>query len=573
MVAIRDHPFTPSQPSSLLLERLERANLFIVPLDDELRWYRYHHLFADLLQQRLMQGKQLKQIDPSPASDPEKSIAELHIRASQWFEDNDLIMEAFQHATAASDIECAERLIKRMPLHFRGVVNMILDWLSSPPKAFLDEKPSLSVRFATLSLMAGQTTGVEESLQAAESALLATHPGGAGVLPETEALDENTCNLIGQIAAVRATLSLTRYQPEAIIPQAQRALEYLSLEDLPFRFTAVWTLAFAYYLQGDRAGAVHAYREAHSISQESGDIFSVTLALSELGQKQELENNLYEAVETYQRVLPLFGDHPHPNAGEVYLGLARGDVDSPAEMIAQTDKTVRQNNFIHRLPEVAATLVLVLLKQDNLRAAADLAQTHNLPLSQARVHLAGGDTDDALAVLGSFCEQMESTGWQDELLRGLVLQSVALYVAAKRKRGEKEQALTGRVLLGLAQITGIKIYGIDNPDSPRYDRKGGVIVFSMQSRMATQLARELAERGGIGVRSGCHCAHMLIKRLVNINLLLELFQGLIVNLFPKIALPGLTRVSLGIENSAEQIDNFARATAERVYRLEGGDPM
>ena len=150
------------------------------------------------------------------------------------------------------------------------------------------------------------------------------HPGGAGVLPETEALDENTCNLIGQIAAVRATLSLTRYQPEAIIPQAQRALEYLSLEDLPFRFTAVWTLAFAYYLQGDRAGAVHAYREAHSISQESGDIFSVTLALSELGQKQELENNLYEAVETYQRVLPLFGDHPHPNAGEVYLGLARG---------------------------------------------------------------------------------------------------------------------------------------------------------------------------------------------------------------------------------------------------------
>ena len=98
------------------LEYLERANLFIVPLDNERRWYRYHHLFAELLRQRLHQS------DASPTGEEGGSVAELHRRASQWYEDNGLEIEAFHHAAAANDIERAERLIegKGMPLHFRG---------------------------------------------------------------------------------------------------------------------------------------------------------------------------------------------------------------------------------------------------------------------------------------------------------------------------------------------------------------------------------------------------------------------------------------------------------------------
>ncbi len=121
---------------------------------------------------------------------------------------------------------------------------------------------------------------------------------------------------------------------------------------------------------------------------------------------------------------------------------------------------------------------------------------------------------------------------------------------------EAEQVLTGRALCSLAKIPGLTVYGIKDPDSPRFAHKGGVIVFDMQNMMANQVARELAERGGIGVRSGCHCAHMLIKRLLNISPALQRFQGLMLTLLPRVSLPGLTRISLGIENSGEDIDTL-----------------
>ena len=120
----------------------------------------------------------------------------------------------------------------------------------------------------------------------------------------------------------------------------------------------------------------------------------------------------------------------------------------------------------------------------------------------------------------------------------------------------EEQALTGRALCGLARIPGIEIYGVKDPDSPRFAQKGGVIVFRLKDITANLVARELAEQGGIGVRYGCHCAHLLIKRLLHVHPLLAVLQGLIVTFFPQIALPGLTRVSLGIENSADDVDTM-----------------
>jgi selenocysteine lyase/cysteine desulfurase len=126
----------------------------------------------------------------------------------------------------------------------------------------------------------------------------------------------------------------------------------------------------------------------------------------------------------------------------------------------------------------------------------------------------------------------------------------------------EEQALTARALRGLAQIPGVKIYGVRDPDSPRFAQKGGVIVFELEGMMANRVAKELAERGGIGVRWGCHCAHLLIKRLLHIPPPLELFQGLILTLFPRVALPGLTRVSLGIQNSPEDVDALVQVLGQ-----------
>ncbi len=118
------------------------------------------------------------------------------------------------------------------------------------------------------------------------------------------------------------------------------------------------------------------------------------------------------------------------------LKLAQGDVAGAAALLAEADRSARQQNFVYRMPEVAAAQVLTLLRQGHLAAAAHLAQTHELPLSQARVHLAQGDTSAALAVLSPWRRQVEARGWQDERLKVMVLQAVAL-----QAHGEQDKAV------------------------------------------------------------------------------------------------------------------------------------
>jgi selenocysteine lyase/cysteine desulfurase len=151
----------------------------------------------------------------------------------------------------------------------------------------------------------------------------------------------------------------------------------------------------------------------------------------------------------------------------------------------------------------------------------------------------------------------------------------------------EEQALTVQALRGLAQLPGVELYGLKDPDSPRFAHKGGVIIFNLKDALSSLVADELAARGGIGVRSGCHCAHLTVKRTLHIHPLLEQFQGLLLLLFPRLDLPGVVRVSLGIENSPEdveallavlgqigrqpkadfkqQMEDFAEAVAREVY--------
>lgn len=449
-----------------VLEYLERANLFIISLDNERRWYRYHQLFAELLRQRLSQSIVLSEEDTL------SRLNELHIRASQWYEDNDLELEAFHHAAAANDIERAERLIegKGIPLHFRGAVTSILNWLESLPTTVLNARPSLWWRYASLLLVNGQTTGVEEKLEAAEAALQGAEE------------DDKTRNLIGQIAAAKAVLALTRYQAETVLAQSSRALEYLHSSNLSARANANWTLGLAYLFQGDRAAARRTFTEAASLSRVSGDIFTTILATIGLGNAEEAENRLYRAAETYQRVLQQAGDQPLQIVYEAYLGLgrifyewndldaaeqygqkslhlarqydtaidrfvicevflarlklARGDAAGAAAILAQANQSARRQNFVHRIPEVVAAQVLTMLRQGNLSEAARLAQMQGLPISQARVHLAQGDTSAALAVLLPFRQQVEARGWEDEKLKVIVLQAVALHM-----HGGKDKAV------------------------------------------------------------------------------------------------------------------------------------
>ena len=124
----------------------------------------------------------------------------------------------------------------------------------------------------------------------------------------------------------------------------------------------------------------------------------------------------------YERVIDRF------IISEVFLArlkLARGDVDGAVALLAQADQSARQRNFVHRIPEIAAAQVLVLLRQNKLAAAAHLARTHKLPISQTRVLLAQREPAAALALLEPLRQQAEAKGWVDEWLKAMVLQAVA----------------------------------------------------------------------------------------------------------------------------------------------------
>jgi LuxR family maltose regulon positive regulatory protein len=493
--AVVPHADTTGQDT---LEFLEHANLFITPLDDERHWYRYHHLFADLLRQRLHQQATL-------SGDKQSGIAELHKRASVWYEEHGVELEAFQHAIAAHDIDRAAHLIggNGIPWHSRGAVTAILGWLDSLPPTVLDARPWLWWRHASLLLINGQTSGVEEKLDAAEAALF----NRLGVDNE---VDDEARNLIGQIAAARATLALTRYQSEIMLVQSRRALDYLPPENRSTRASAMWTLGVAYNLNGDRAAARHAYTEALALSQMSENSFTILLATLGLANVQEADNQLHQAAETYQRILNMAGATPLPIASEAHLPLARicyewnnlqaaesharqslelagqfgqgidrfvlcevflarvklaqGDVDGAAILLAQASQSARQQSFVDRLAEIAAVQTLTFLRQGKLVAAAHLAEMHDLPLSQARVYLAQEDPSAALGRLEPWLRQVEAKGWADEQLRGMALQSIALDA-----HGDKEwaaQTLSGA--LRLAEPGGfIRLFVDEGPPMSR----------------------------------------------------------------------------------------------------------
>lgn len=448
-----------SRASQETLEYLERANLFIIPLDNERCWYRYHHLFADLLRQRLYQ---LHREVP----------AQLHLSACQWYEDNNLEIDAFQHAVAANDVERAARLVlgKGMPLHTRGGLFPELKWLESLPSKVLDEKPILWLMYAGALTTAGQTKGVEEKLQAAETAL--------------QGIDLNAENrdLIGRIANNRATLAITHYDPDETIRQAERALEYLAPENLPVRAISAWNLAVAYQFKGERAKATRAFTEVISASQAIGQSFVTKLATSGLGNLQEADNKLHLAAETYRHALELFGDPPLLFATEAYLGLARiyyewndldsaqrhaekayhlarqysasidryilcelvlarvllakGDVSSAEAIVKRADQSTRQHHFTQRIDDVVAAQVFLLLRHGRLAEADALAQVQDIPLSKVRVLLAQRDSSSALVVLEELRENMQAKDWLDELLKVTILQAVAYHL-----NGEKDRAL------------------------------------------------------------------------------------------------------------------------------------
>jgi len=231
------------------LETLERANLFIVPLDEERRWYRYHHLFADLLRQRLH-------------SIQSEQVPTLHLRASEWYEQNGFTDGAIEHALLAEDFERAVHLIEEHvdAIWACGEHAKLRRWLDWLPVEVVYSKPHLCVFHAWLLFTGGQQDAAERCLQAVDRALAPSNYCTTETSPieEDQPPGSDRMKLRGRVAAIRAFVASYRSDAPEIIRHARQALGYLPEQDLTWRSTAAVALGDAYSFVGDLA----AYHEA-----------------------------------------------------------------------------------------------------------------------------------------------------------------------------------------------------------------------------------------------------------------------------------------------------------------------
>jgi LuxR family maltose regulon positive regulatory protein len=301
---------TDQSGSQAVLERLERANLFIIPLDDEQHWYRYHHLFADLLRNRL--GK----VHPD-------EVPTLHRRASEWYEGKELLPEAISHALAGEDVERAIRLIEGDALAMldQGELATVLGWLDALPDEVVRSRPWLCVAYAWVLAYGGRLDALGSVLQDAEKTL-----DRLGRVSGLSALDRR--HVEGHIAIIRAYSANMLGDLVRAEKLAQEALERLPDEDLKTRGLAATMRALLLYARGDVALANPAFDEALTISRAVGDPHLTVHILCERVLFQLAQGRLRQAADTCREALQLAeesarqGGRPLPIASYAHTRMA-----------------------------------------------------------------------------------------------------------------------------------------------------------------------------------------------------------------------------------------------------------
>ncbi len=370
---------TDQSGGKAMLEALDRANLFLVPLDDRRRWYRYHHLFADVLQARLL-------------DEQHGQVPDLHRRASAWYERNGELSEAVGHALAAGDFGRAADLVElaipamrrtRQEATARG-------WLEKLPDEVVRVRPVLSVHFAG-ALMTGGAGGeaeraeAESRLRDAErwlDAVTGSRPEPGARPPEMIVADEEEYRrLPAAIEVYRAALALARGEPADTVRRARRALDLALEDDHLWRASAWGLLGLAHWGSGDLEAGHRAYSACVDGLRRAGfvaDIFGCSIALADI---RITQGRLGEAMRTYEQVL----QHAAEQGGPVLRGTA----------------------------DMHVGISEIHCERDNLRAATqhllasqELGEHTGLPqhryrsrVAMARIRMAEGSLDGALDLL------------------------------------------------------------------------------------------------------------------------------------------------------------------------------
>jgi len=300
-----------------MLEALDRGNLFLIPLDDRRLWYRYHHLFADVLRARLLDEQR-------------DGVHELHRRASDWYARNGDQSAAIGHALEGEDFERAADLIEMaaMPAFRARQEATFRRWLEALPEEMFGVRPVLAIAVVGVHMVRGDIEGVDARLDEIERCLAAAErgppdpdvPSAAMVVIDHELFRR----LPNQIAVYRAGLALLRGDSAGTITHARRALELAAEDDHLGRGSAAALLALAHWNQGDLDAAQRRYIDAMASLSKAGhlsDLLGLCLALADI---LIVQGRLGEAIETYRRGLKVAAGKPLVlrGAADMHVGMS-----------------------------------------------------------------------------------------------------------------------------------------------------------------------------------------------------------------------------------------------------------
>ena len=361
---------------SARLEALQRGNFFVVPLDDHRHWYRYHHLFAEVLRAYLM-AEQIA------------DISALHRRASEWYEQNSSPAEAIHHALAGEDFERAADLVElAVPVIRQSRQEAaLLAWLQRLPEAVIRQRPALSNVYAGTLLQSGELEGVESWLRAAEKGLERAELTTAGLDQPKDSSsnrgvrDEDFRRLAGSIAIHRSGQALMLGQVADTIQYARRALNLAPEGDHLARGAAMGLIGLASWANGDLDTARRVYADSMTRLLQAGhtsDAIGLSIALADILLAQ---GHLSDALHTYEQGYRLAAEPGRP--------MLRG----AADMLVGMSEIYRERNDFQ-------SAIQQLLKSDELGDLKALAQNpYRRRVVMARIRAAQGDLEEALDLL------------------------------------------------------------------------------------------------------------------------------------------------------------------------------
>jgi LuxR family maltose regulon positive regulatory protein len=351
-----------------MLETLERGNLFVIPLDDQRQWYRYHPLFAEVLQARLL--------DEQP-----DQVSSLHERASVWYEQNGLPAAAIRHALAAEDFERAATLVELAIPYMRRnrqeATHTELGWLKALPDELIQFRPVLCVAYAYALFGDGELETVEPRLRDAER-WLETKADTARMVVVDE---KEFRRLPGMIALLRTAQALARGDMPETVKNAQQVLDVALDNDYLLLGGAASTLGLAAWASGDLDAARRMTADGMANVRQAGYLSSAIGGAIVLADIQIAQGRLHEAMSTYERGLQWSTEPGAPvlrGAADMYVGMS--------------DLHYEHNDL--------KTATQHLLTSQALGELAALPQNpYRWRAAMARIREAQGDLDEALNLL------------------------------------------------------------------------------------------------------------------------------------------------------------------------------